>query len=110
MEPDIQHAVWMSMSAMKTWCSERYRGLMGIHLQALRHYNPQDYSGLLTLFRVKALRIFKPNDPLLGWGSLVRGGIDLRIVSGAHYDMHLPPYVESLGAAMRECLLIADKS
>ena len=109
MEPEIQRALDVYVGN-ENLVSERYRGLMGIYLQALRHYNPQEYSGLLTLFRVKALRIFKPNDPLLGWGSLVRGGIDLRIVSGAHYDMHLPPYVELLGAAMRECLLSADKS
>lgn len=89
--------------------SERYHAIMEVHLVALHRYHPQPYSGGMTLFRVKAQSLFHPNDPLLGWEHLVSGGIGLRIVRGAHYNLHLPPYVGSLGASMRECLLDSRK-
>ena len=81
---------------------------MVTHLLALRHYEGGNYGGKVVLFRTQNQTInrtvFGALDPAYGWGRLARGGVDVRIVDGAHRNIHLKPYVPSLASKLRDCL------
>ena len=81
-----------------------YRSLMAAHLQAMRDYNPPPYPGRVTLFRVQALSLTRSYDPEMGWAKLAAGGVEVRMVAGAHYNMLERPHVEVLAARLRESL------
>jgi thioesterase domain-containing protein len=77
---------------------------MAAHLQAMRDYNPPPYPGRVTLFRVQALSLTRSYDPEMGWAKLAAGGVEVRMVAGAHYNMLERPHVEVLAARLRESL------
>jgi amino acid adenylation domain-containing protein len=83
---------------------ESLRRLMIAHLQAVRSYRPQPYAGRVTLFRVQALALFSAHDPAMGWGKLATGGVEVRIVAGAHYNMLERPHVAALAVKLKESL------
>ena len=67
-------------------------------------YAPPVYPGRLTLFRVRALSLFRSFDPEMGWGQLAAGGVEIQRVSGAHYNILDPPHVASLAAQLGSSL------
>lgn len=82
--------------------------LLQIHLRAMRSYQPQPYTGRVTLFAARGKTIssalFGSLDPAQGWGRLTQGGVEIRLVDGGHHNIHLPPHVTSLAAALADCL------
>jgi thioesterase domain-containing protein/acyl carrier protein len=83
---------------------DHHRRLMEIHLAALRDYRPQPYNGAVTLFSARGRTISNALsgslDPQRGWGALALGGVTVHPVDGGHRNIHLPPYVASLAAAL----------
>jgi thioesterase domain-containing protein/acyl carrier protein len=74
------------------------------HHQAMKRYEPQVYGGRVTLFRVRASTLRRAHEPEMGWGRLAAGGVDIRLIPGAHYSILNRPYVEGLAAELRACL------
>jgi thioesterase domain-containing protein/acyl carrier protein len=85
-----------------------HQQLMRLQLEAMRQYLPEPYGGRVTLFRsgwqtvTKAL--FGALDPEYGWGALATGGVEIRLVDGAHRNIHMAPHVNSLAAELAEAL------
>ena len=80
------------------------RHLMELQILAQAAYRPLVYPGRLDLFRVQRLSLFNGHDPYLGWGALAGGGVRVHLVAGRHNNLHQPPYVASLAAALRAAL------
>jgi thioesterase domain-containing protein len=72
--------------------------------QASRRYQPQPYSGSLTLFTAAERIVPGSRDPSLGWANLVGGNLDIHQVSGTHFTMLQEPYVEVLAKQLKTCL------
>jgi amino acid adenylation domain-containing protein len=83
---------------------ESHRRVMAIHLQAIKAYNPQAHSGRVTLFRVRTLSLFRSYDPEMGWGKLATGGVEVKMIAGAHYNFLQQPNVGVLADKLRESL------
>jgi thioesterase domain-containing protein len=43
----------------------------------------------------------------MGWDQLALGGVEVRLVPGAHYNILEQPHVAALAAQLRECLVCA---
>ncbi len=43
-------------------------------------------------------------DPLLGWGGLAAGGVEIQEVTGHHVPMMFEPYVRVLAEKLKACL------
>ena len=79
---------------------ERYRRVMNAHFRARQEYVPQVYRGRVTLFRAQALPLLRPSDPELGWGQLAAGGVEVKVIAGAHHNFLEGPQVEDLAAQL----------
>jgi len=90
--------------------SEQELILMKAHVKAIMDYEPSVYPGNLTLFRVRTLALSHWSDPQMGWGPLVAGGLEIREVPGAHYNILEPPHVEAVSQQLKECLSKARMS
>lgn len=88
--------------------SEQELTLMEAQIQAVMAYKPEVYPGQVTLFRVQTLALSHWNDPELGWGPLAAGGLEIRQVPGAHYNILEHPNVEVVAEQLRECLSAAQ--
>jgi thioesterase domain-containing protein len=84
--------------------SEERRRLLVAHLRALESYRPRAYGGRLTLFRVRGMRLFHTYDTELGWRKLATGGIEVRMIRGAHYDILKRPALDALGTDLKAIL------
>ncbi len=51
---------------------------------AVRQYTPGPYSGTAVLFRAEQRSAVDDADATLGWGRLIRGGVEVRTVRGDH--------------------------
>jgi len=76
------------------------------HARAMRAYYPQPYAGNVLLVRAQ---ILNPDeawyvDPLLGWGQVVMGNLDVHHGSGHHITMLTPPHVQELAAILKPYL------
>jgi thioesterase domain-containing protein len=76
-------------------------------LVALRRYNPQPYDGAAILFRAKNELVRYP-DPNLGWGALIKGGLEIREISGDHDTILYEPHIGMLARVLDSCLEEAD--
>jgi hypothetical protein len=84
-----------------SWPTDR---VMAAHEYAISNYVPRPYAGPVVLFRVRTMLLFRAGDPLMGWDRLAQGGVEVRIVPGAHYNILEPPHVAMLAAYLRETL------
>lgn len=78
------------------------RKVVDAHLRALRAYKPPLYAGPVTLFRVRALSLSRSFDPTMGWGQRTTGGVTLRMIPGAHYNILVQPYVREFARQLRQ--------
>jgi thioesterase domain-containing protein len=83
---------------------EEHQRLMEIHVRAVLRYHPDPYEGKVTLFRVRGQSLFGGHDEDNGWNKLVTGGVDLRIINGAHRNILEQPHVGSLAQGLRDVL------
>jgi thioesterase domain-containing protein len=61
-----------------------------INHMARRHYQPRHYPGRLVLFRAEQVPNWigsRFDDPLMGWGDLAVGGIEVQTVPGDHLTL-----------------------
>jgi thioesterase domain-containing protein len=75
--------------------------VQAINDYAAEHYDPVPYPGRLTLFKPRFNYKFYP-DPKMGWGDLVRGGLDIVEVAVNPHSMLIEPYVKVLAAQLKE--------
>ncbi len=71
---------------------------------AFRNYVPQVYPGKVTLFRGIERPTRSYYDPLLGWGEVAAGGVEVVEVPGHHKTMILEPRVRFLAEKLSACL------
>ena len=83
---------------------DHIRRIMELHVRAWRQYLPLPYAGRLTLFNVRFQPLSRTPDPQRGWGRLARGGVEVKTIAGAHYNILYPPHVQSLAGALQTCL------
>jgi thioesterase domain-containing protein len=88
--------------------SSSYRDMMEANLRALRTYKPKPYPGRITLLRARARPLFNPEDPDLGWGSWVTGGVVIREVPGNHNSILEEPLVAGLAKELKAVLAQTD--
>jgi amino acid adenylation domain-containing protein len=79
-------------------------GLWKIHLRAYDTYHAKPYDGPVTLFRTRGHPFLCSFDPQFGWGPLVRGGVEVISVPGAHERIFMEPHVRELSARFRASL------
>jgi thioesterase domain-containing protein/acyl carrier protein len=84
-----------------------HQNLMQEHLRATRQYRPGPYSGVVTLFRVRAMSLFRAADPEMGWGALAKHGVDVRMIGGGHNTILEHPGVDSLADQLTDSLELA---
>ncbi|MGH7410405.1 MAG: non-ribosomal peptide synthetase, partial [Candidatus Methylomirabilis sp.] len=71
---------------------------------AARQYAPQVYAGRVTLFRASDRGLERFYEPLLGWGGLAAGGVEVHVIQGGHTTMVSEPHVRALADELRTCL------
>jgi amino acid adenylation domain-containing protein len=81
--------------------SDRHRAFLATHAHALATYEPRACDEPITLLRARTQRLgaLLPRD--LGWGRLAAGGLDIRIVSGAHDNILTEPRVALLASYLK---------
>jgi thioesterase domain-containing protein len=79
--------------------------LWQIHLDALVKHVSRPYRGRVTLFRTRGQPLFCSLDSDFGWGELVKGGVDVRIIPGSHESIFMEPAVKSLADELKTCLV-----
>jgi amino acid adenylation domain-containing protein len=86
---------------------EDQRRLWNTHIKALTAYRPL-VSGLRAMLFRSPLHLLRCSfDSKYGWGEFARGGVDLRIVPGAHDTIMEEPRVRRLGAELSSALALA---
>jgi thioesterase domain-containing protein len=73
-------------------------------LKAIQAYRPQGYGGRVTLFRVRTLSFWRPDEADMGWGAVAKGGVEIHMVPGSHQTVLAKPHVEAVAAALRSSL------
>jgi thioesterase domain-containing protein len=77
--------------------------LQEVNDAAAAAYHPQPYPGRVTVFRPKINYDFYP-DPQLGWGDLVRGGLEIVELPVNPHAMLIEPYVQVLAERLKEAM------
>lgn len=88
---------------------EALQALQGIrtklYLQASRRYVAHPYSGKLSLFRAQDRPVWETDtDPLLGWGDIANGELEVTDVPGSHIGMLEMPNVAEWAGKLSEDL------
>jgi amino acid adenylation domain-containing protein len=80
---------------------EDQRRLWEAHIHALVRYHPQPYSGEVTLFRSPGHQLLCSFDEEYGWGEFAQGGVNVKIISGAHEQILEEPHVQRVAQQLR---------
>lgn len=86
---------------------EKRQELEQAHWAALTAYKPRIYPGEVTLFRVPGMILRQAQDPLFGWGKIAAGGVTVKMIHGAHYNILEKPQVSILADQLRASLIDA---
>ncbi|MGI8990877.1 MAG: non-ribosomal peptide synthetase [Bryobacteraceae bacterium] len=79
-------------------------GVEQAFLVAVADYVPRPYPDKAVLFRAKDQAGFYSEDPLLGWGKWIAGGLEIRGVSGDHDTILHEPHIGVLARELNACL------
>jgi amino acid adenylation domain-containing protein len=82
---------------------KEFRRYAEIHWGALLNYFPKPFDGKITLFRTRQPRLTSL-DPEVSWKKLALGGVDVRILPGAHETILHDPHVRHLAQDLNMCL------
>jgi thioesterase domain-containing protein len=74
----------------------------------LATYTAREYFGPITLIRARTQPLASWLAHDLGWGRLAKGGLDIRMIPGAHDNILTEPRVRVLAAHLQECLAPAN--
>jgi thioesterase domain-containing protein len=72
--------------------------------KALHDYVPRGYGGRVTVIRALHRLSQRSRDPLLGWGTLSIGDLELHEVGGTHLTLLFEPHVRGLAEKLTQCL------
>ena len=72
--------------------------------KAVYDYVPGGYGGRVTVIRALQRLSQRSRDPLLGWGALSIGDLELHEVPGNHLTLLFEPHVRSLAETLTRCL------
>jgi thioesterase domain-containing protein len=74
--------------------------------EAASNYVPQAYPGRVTLFQAmdKIAGVSSYHDPLLGWGELAVGGLEIHEIPSNHLGMLQQPHVQVLAEKLKACI------
>ncbi len=76
----------------------RHNYIIGVYDVAIRSYEPKPYDGPITLMRTRP----SPGPPDMGWSTWAKGGLEIRMVPGNHYNMIKEPHVRALAAQLND--------
>ena len=81
--------------------SDRHRAFLETHALALAAYQPHPCEEPITLVRARTQRLgaLLPRD--LGWGPLAAGGLEVRVIAGAHDNILFEPRVGLLASYLK---------
>ena len=85
----------------------RARRMFEVHRRnydAVPRHAFRPYAGELRLVRTARTAELRGDDPTLGWGELVQGGVEVTDVSGSHTTLLDPPHDREVAAALRAWL------
>jgi thioesterase domain-containing protein len=82
----------------------RFLDVAGANHQAGESYLPQVYPGRLTLLRASKQAVGFDDDPQLGWGELVAGGVEIHEIPGSHSQILEEPKVRLVAEKLKLCL------
>jgi thioesterase domain-containing protein len=83
---------------------DRHREFLEAHAQALANYTAHEYLGPITLIRARTLPFASVCADDLGWRRLAKGGLEIRVIHGAHDNILTEPRVRGLAAQLKACL------
>jgi thioesterase domain-containing protein len=89
--------------------SERHLAIARAQSKALRSYQPQPYSGPLTLFRARMQPFLSCHEPDNGWSRVAAGELEVRSVPGNHLAMLQEPHVRTFAKELGACLVRANR-
>lgn len=104
---------WRRMLGRRLSQESLYFDFLTSAFAARRRYRPLPYPRPITLFRVPAQpsNEIYATDPLLGWGELAAGGLEVVDIEGFHgQPMFREPYVSGLAQKLRDRLRAAQAS
>ncbi|HEY6376807.1 MAG TPA: amino acid adenylation domain-containing protein, partial [Edaphobacter sp.] len=88
----------------------RYYQVQEAHLRTMARYNIQKYPGKITLMRAVERGYLgmellgTREDPVLGWGALAGGGLEIHDVPGEHGNVLNEPHVRTVAEALETIL------
>jgi thioesterase domain-containing protein len=97
---DVRHALGL-------WhYPDNARDFLEAFHRALTTYQPRPYDGTVTVIRSRTRRLvaFAPMNPDLGWLRLASGGVQTRLVPGAHDTIIREPRVRKLADVLSQSL------
>jgi len=74
-----------------------------------RTYQPRAYNGDATLFKAERFA-WTHADSHEGWKELVKGKLEIRPISGRHFEIVQPPHVQCLAAELADALTQAQSA
>jgi acyl transferase domain-containing protein/thioesterase domain-containing protein len=89
----------------------RYALMEEMHLRALGRYTFKPYPGKITLIRATDPRmevLSRDKDPILGWGALAEGELEILDVDADHMNLLLEPHVQTVAQKLTTILLGLD--
>jgi thioesterase domain-containing protein len=84
--------------------SPQRRRLWDVHLRAAARYAPSVYPGRVTVLRTELHPFLCSFDPTFGWAEYARGGVTVKVVTGAHESILNEPHVQAVAAELNRCL------
>ncbi|HEY6390560.1 MAG TPA: amino acid adenylation domain-containing protein [Bryobacteraceae bacterium] len=95
--------IWTIKNSLGFKPSARTLDVEEAFLLALRNYVPETYGGDASLFRAKD-ELCSYSDPTLGWGSVVKGRLEILEISGDHDTILHEPHIGMLARVLNSCL------
>jgi thioesterase domain-containing protein len=88
---------------------EAHRDFLERLSQSLIKYEGRPYPGPITLIRARSQTLWTYLERDLGWGAVARGGLDIRVVAGAHDNILAEPRVREMAAHLSASLEAAER-
>lgn len=87
---------------------DQFREIVTVRYKAACRYDPQVYSGTVTLFRAYAQSLTGRRDRHQGWADLAAGGVDVFDVPGHHSSCVSEPHVRRLAQLLNDQLAAVE--
>jgi thioesterase domain-containing protein len=90
----VIHDEEMVSSIASNPIGETLKRIMRANLRARRKFEPKPYNGSAMIFRARGRYLYQYDDQNLGWGSVVRGGVECSEIEGEHENILDEPAVQ----------------